>query len=212
MMGFDDAVLYINEIGGVDRMRPRLQAALCNGSLRLVDWGWPEAPPFHDQPPNHMSCLWRAKGRYRWLGLNDFDEFYITPPGRTVRDVLADYDPMGLTIGGVACCNRWFQGTGILAPFKCATACVGHRHRQKAIVRPEAVDYYYVHLVVVGQTEHFATENELFIGHFRQGDVWPVGIYEMPYVNLSGNCRYLEGYRSEIMRWMAFNQSQPASM
>jgi hypothetical protein len=54
----------------------------------LVDWAWPNKFPFHDQPVGQTSCLWRSKKQFKWLGINDLDEFFVPRENETLADVL----------------------------------------------------------------------------------------------------------------------------
>jgi hypothetical protein len=72
----------------------------------VIDWAWPFAYDWHDQPLTQASCLWRAKWRYKWIGMNDIDEIFVSMEGRTVADVLTRYEPVADKIGAIVCCNR----------------------------------------------------------------------------------------------------------
>jgi hypothetical protein len=191
--GFDNVVLYINEVNGAARMRSLLEGAVANNSLTIVDWGWPAAYPFHDQPLTQASCLWRAKGRYKWIGMNDLDEIFVPAEGKTVGGILAGYEAIANTIGGVACCNRWFAGGGIVNLYRCARECDRPPHRQKMIVRTDNVDYFCNHRIMLGLPEHKPQYMELVNGHFSavRGPAQMVP------------CNHVTLFTTEVERWKA---------
>jgi hypothetical protein len=165
--GFDQAILYVNEEDGMLRMEKSLSKAIDNGSLVLVDWGWPSAYRFHDQPVTQMSCLWRAKGRFKWLGINDLDEIFLPGNPEMVADVLNRYESMGDQIGSIACCNRWLSGGNRVSELReCARDCEKPPHRQKNVVRVDNVDYFCNHRIMLGLPEQRSNGSELVNGHW----------------------------------------------
>jgi hypothetical protein len=168
--GFDQAILYLNEKGGVDFMNPLLAKAIRNGSLVLVDWAWPNKFAFHDQPVGQTSCLWRSKKRFKWLGINDLDEIFLPRENETVADVLNRYEPEAHRFGSIACCNRWLKGgPRVLQLNQCASTCDEYPSRQKNIVRVENVDYFCVHKIMLGLPGRRSDLFELVNGHVLRG-------------------------------------------
>jgi hypothetical protein len=204
VQGFDEMVIYMNTLHGIDAMLPKLAMAVENRSLRFVDWTWPKSRWLHDQVPAQMSCVWRGKGRVRWMGLNDVDEFLAPGPGTTVGQVLAQHEILNDTIGSLACCNRWFLGKGILESFLCASECTPPPHRQKHIVRPDNVDYYRVHILDSGLPQHRSDPWELYLAHFKHTAKPPSGSGNLRVVELSRTlCGYLNEFRTPLNKWLA---------
>jgi hypothetical protein len=150
-------------------MSKMLDGAIRNGSLVLVDWSWPKKYPFHDQPLHQASCLYRAKKRFKWLGMNDLDEMFLPRGNETVADVLNRYEPEAHLFGSIACCNRWLGGGHRLLELdRCAAECLPYPDRQKNIVRVENVEYYSVHKIMLGLPERPSKLFELVNGHFSR--------------------------------------------
>jgi hypothetical protein len=192
LQGFDHASVYINEENGAAQMRGLLGNAIKNGSLTIVDWSWPFAWDFHDQPVTQVSCIHRAKGRSRWIGINDIDEIFVAERGMTVADVLKKYEPIADSIGSIACCNRWFSGSGTIAEItKCAAKCDEHPHRQKNVVRTDNVDYFCTHQINLGLPEQRSVEFELVNGHYGRIRGSPV----------MTDCDHVSRYKAEIDKW-----------
>jgi hypothetical protein len=192
--GFDHAMLYINQIDGAAKMEPLVAKAVENGSLIIIDWGWPWAYRFHDQPASQASCLWRSKGRFRWLGINDLDEIFLPGMNETVADVLNRYEPMGDRIGSIACCNRWLgRSDRVLGLRKCAFECIDPPGRQKNIVRVENVDYFCNHQIMLGLPEQQANGFELVNGHAAR------------FVSeaLLRPCGLVQRFKPQVEKWLA---------
>jgi hypothetical protein len=166
--GFDHAMLYVNQDQGASRMVGPLANAIANGSLIVVDWGWPRAYEFHDQPITQASCLWRSKGRFTWLGVNDLDEIFLPGDrGERVCDVLNRYESEANSFGSIACCNRWLAGSSRVPDLsECARDCDNPPHRQKNVVRVDNVDYFCNHHVMLGLPEKQSKGMELVNGHW----------------------------------------------
>jgi hypothetical protein len=165
--GFERAVIYVNQANGARSMSSQLSNAIRNGSLSLVDWAWPQAYPFHDQPLAQTSCIYRAKGRSKWTGVNDLDEIFLADRGKTVKQVLEKYEVNASTIGSIACCNRWIATTGRLSEInQCAEKCDDPPHRQKNLVRTDNVDYFCNHRIMLGLPELRSDGLELVNGHY----------------------------------------------
>jgi hypothetical protein len=168
--GFDRAVLYVNEPYGSYDMAPILSTAMNKGFLLLVDWAWPIAFAFHDQVATHTSCLWRAKGRFDWLGLNDLDEVFLPGKMEKVADILHRYEPDAGSFGAIACCNLWVDGRpGIENLNRCAKECLPWPKNQKCIVRVENVDYFCIHKIMLGLPERRLDASELVNAHRARG-------------------------------------------
>jgi hypothetical protein len=167
VQGFQHAYVYINEEHGARKMRTLLEKAINNGSVSIIDWAWPRAYDFHDQPVTQTSCIYRARGRSKWIGINDLDEIFLANGEQTVADVLNKYEPKANEIGSIACCNRWISGPGRLSEInKCAVNCDDPPHRQKNLVRPENIDYFCNHRIMQGMPEQRSDGLELVNGHY----------------------------------------------
>jgi hypothetical protein len=191
--GFDQAILYINEAGGAVKMAPALAKAIDNGSLALVDWAWPPAYSFHDQPITQASCLWRSKGRFQWLGINDLDEIFLPGRPETVADVLKRYEAVAEKIGSIACCNRWIGGSDRVAQLnQCARDCDNPPHRQKNVVRVDNVDYFCNHRIMLGLPEQRSDGFELVNGHWGQikGEASMEG------------CDLVANFKTDVEKWI----------
>jgi hypothetical protein len=163
-----------------------------NGSLLLVNWEWPRAFSFHDEPVAHISCLWRAKSQFRWLGVNDLDEFFLPGRAEKVADVLNRYEPVADQFGALAGCNRWVDGgTRIAELNQCAPECVQHPARQKCIVRVENVDYFCVHRIMLGLPEWRFNASEVMNAHKARGRCR----------QMKSSCFIMEPFKRALEQW-----------
>jgi hypothetical protein len=191
--GFDHAFLYINEVDGASQMIRLLEKAIASGSLTLVDWGWPAAYDFHDQPLAQASCLWRSKGRFTWLGMNDLDKSFLPRCTERVSDGLNRYESEAESFGSIACCNRWLSGNSRVYNFsKCARECVQPPRQQKNIVRVDNVDYFCNHHIMLGLPERQAKGLELVNGHLRM-KTWRVKME---------SCALVPNHKMSVEHWI----------
>jgi hypothetical protein len=172
IQGFDRAILYVNQPDGYEEMSQRFSDLIMNGSLSIVDWGWPNAWPYHDEPAQQMSCIYRARGRIKWLGLNDIDEFFVARNGTiTVRDYLIEHDFAAEDYAGLVACNRWTSGpdqtvSNIMDLNKWERKCDAYPGSQKAILNPINVDYYYIHYTLIGKPDYRPPLGEFVSAHY----------------------------------------------
>jgi hypothetical protein len=203
IQGFDRAVLYVNEGRDfeVDLMRKLLSKATLNGSLHIVDWSWPVIFPFHDQVAGQMSCMHRARGRVKWVGLNDVDEIFVASEGRqTVREFLIEHEWVTKEYGGIVACNRWSLGDVGVANLKWWEAACDYHRSMKVIVHPDNVDYFCVHAIFSGKPG-FRPYNGLSKGHYR----FHHGTRRVPKGFVDMNCT--KRFRDQFLNWTADMQS-----
>jgi hypothetical protein len=186
-------MLYMNQRNGAAQMVGVLQNAIANGSLIVVDWAWPKAYPFHDQPLTQASCLWQSKGRFTWLGINDLDEIFLPGGNERVCDVLNRYENESSSFGSIACCNQWLAGSPrVSGLFQCASECNKPPRRQKNIVRVDNVDYFCNHRIMLGLPERRLNGLEMVNGHW--GSI-------KDHVTMK-SCDRVKPFKSSVERWI----------
>jgi hypothetical protein len=101
------------------------------------------------------------------LGLNDVDEIFIAENGTlTVKEFIMKYESEVVDTGGIASCNRWTIGTGgVRGLNKWQNTCDLWPASQKVIVRPENVDYFCAHRIMLGRAEFRPPNGALVNGH-----------------------------------------------
>ena len=94
IIGIDKFIFYLNMMPGeMERAQHFLQKYLDKGLVDLVPY-WFEKRPFTMgiQHPSSTDCLLRARGKIKWIGLFDVDEFVTFPPSTkfvTIPQMLA---------------------------------------------------------------------------------------------------------------------------
>ncbi len=87
LVGFERFFLYDN--GSSDNHLEVLAPYIDAGIVTLH--AWRPSPPDHGQVFN--ECLKAHRNDARWIGFFDVDEFLFSPTGRSVSDVLREYEP-----------------------------------------------------------------------------------------------------------------------
>lgn len=163
--GFNHAFIYYNDIN-IDEMKNNLSTAIESGFLTLIDWNWPKTVSLQDQVPSTMSCLYRNKRRFNWIGYNDIDEAFFPKTG-TVFDALNEIQPIRNDISSLAAPNRYYLKSSRLlsSSMLCSEDIERFPIRQKVIVNPENAEYFSIHDVTLGKKE--IRSDKLVNAHFK---------------------------------------------
>ena len=171
VQGFTQAVLYVNN--DTEEIISALSKSPLAPMFTFVDWNYPVSLyPHYDQPAQQVSCIYRARSRFVWLGLNDVDEFFIpnTTGNATMNNVSIILKNHNDQAAGVRFCNKWYgvkQGPtaqlahgldnnyGFSSWWKCS------RSRGKVVVRPERVRDMLVHSITESSGPKFRTMREI---------------------------------------------------
>jgi len=160
-IGFEHFIVYVN--GPITRAAPELQRYAREGKLTIVPWYWGQRRPpngrksvFMDQLSAFHDCLWRLRGRTKWVAIMDVDE-YFQPMGAhaSVTSVLAKYEGAAstATLGGLQTPSINFgrckgdppraSGASILSSYLCRHPIPWplNTWKEKTIFRPEGVQY-----------------------------------------------------------------------
>jgi Glycosyltransferase family 92 len=106
--GVEHVLLYDNS--STDNSREVLRPWIEAGVVELIDWPvpWKSA----SQTRAFSDALKRLRGQTKWAAFIDVDEFLFSPTGRTVAEVLTDYE----------------DHAGVIVNWQCY-GCSGHRSR-----------------------------------------------------------------------------------
>jgi hypothetical protein len=85
LQGAERFYLYDNR--SRDDWREALEPELRSGLVEVTNW--PDVP---GQGTAYEDCLRRHRGDARWIAFIDSDEFLFSPTGRTLPDVLGEFD------------------------------------------------------------------------------------------------------------------------
>lgn len=163
--GFNHVFIYVND-NGIEKMRKELSNVINLGFVTLVDWNWPKFYNFQDQIPGQMSCLYRNKRRFSWIGMNDIDEIFL-PFNGTAIDVIKKYDSNRDSIGSFAAPNRFVSPQIFSNKYLCSIHLDNFPSYQKSIFNPDNVEYLSVHWITKGKMEIRSNGAELVNAHFR---------------------------------------------
>jgi len=86
LIGVERFFLYDNESsdGSSEVLAPDVE----RGEVVIHDW------PFHPgQIPAYDDCIRRHREDARWIALIDLDEFLFSPTGRSLREILPEFEP-----------------------------------------------------------------------------------------------------------------------
>jgi hypothetical protein len=184
LQGFQDILLYVDD--DMAAVQHQLSALVTADVVQLVQWQWPARykNTFQLQQAVHNGCLVRARGRARWVGLHDVDEYFqvLQPAGQTVAGFLqerADLEHFGTLVaksvwwGSLA--NSSTQASSpansslVMQQFQARSACCEGMLRQKMLANPRGMSYNSVHHITTGGQEHaFDGETEMRLNHFKQ--------------------------------------------
>lgn len=101
LQGVDRFFLYNNEStdGWYSELRPEIES----GVVEIIDWPGPAG-----QWSSYNDCITRHRKDTRWLAVIDIDEFLFSPTGRSLPQVLQDFE----TYPGVVVNLRFFGTNG----------------------------------------------------------------------------------------------------
>jgi hypothetical protein len=122
------------------------------GLLNIVLWQWPKSDPFHLQAASQFSCIYRAKRRVRWLGMNDLDEMFVSERNWTIEQEIRSLESTSDAIDGIFANHRYVQ-PGVGGDFSFPVlrkACSSEWPiRGKTIARTEYAYAMHVHWVTM---------------------------------------------------------------
>lgn len=178
IQGFDRPTVYLNN-GIPEEYLLNLSYSVNRRYINFIDWYWPFSKDFYEQQAQQLSCIYRNRGRYKWVALHDIDELIISP-NRTVAQYIRKYDNISNDISAVKFCNQYFFNTKILEiggfvgkdypniikDFTSSdTRC--NIKMGKSIVRPENVEYFSVHSVTQGKPMVIPSSKQIFGAHLK---------------------------------------------
>lgn len=188
-VGFEHAFIYAN--GPPALLETALAPLAKRGLATVVDWQWPQRYDgrFLFQQAQENSCLVRARGRARWVGLHDLDEFFQPMGGTSVADFVQRLCPVDTNCtAGVLQVQSWFFGahadaaqqarfttaaaasrSPTLATWRTRADSAFNGGRQKGLVQPAKLMYWSVHKASKGgPTIAIDPARGLRLAHFRQ--------------------------------------------
>lgn len=93
LVGFEHFYVYAEN--NVSLVQDYLQPLVHAGLVTVIDFTWPLSHKrgFWSQQAMQNSCLLRARGRARWVGLFDVDEFFqvLAPGNTTASNLVSDF-------------------------------------------------------------------------------------------------------------------------
>ncbi|CAK7328236.1 unnamed protein product [Dovyalis caffra] len=152
--------------------------ASSNFNISRHVWPW-----IKTQEAGFAHCALRARESCEWVGFIDVDEFFHSPSGLTLHDVISNQSGSGSNVGEIRTSCYSFGPSGLkLVPSQGVTVgytCrLGVPERHKSIVKPEALNSTLINVV-----HHFhlskgfryvnADRGVLVINHYKY-QVWEV--------------------------------------
>ena len=171
----DHVYLYDNYTTDAQGLQRIVQPYADRGQVTYIPWHyrWRNTVDKKQigQIPQQAHSL-NKFGRCKWIGFFDYDEF-LRIPGRTLKQFLADYDPVetdGLSFG-----LRWFLykgdetlddvGNPLLNFFNAKRDSLG-RKRQKLIVSPQDVRFLRIHWLEEGKEDVAVDDTDIYFHHY----------------------------------------------
>lgn len=169
--GFSNLTIYINEKFGIEHLNKYFKIYIEKGIVSFVNWIWP-GPKFIDghnpffQPASQMSCIYRSRSAYEWVGMHDLDEFFVNPSHKNVKIILTKF--LKHNYGSLRVCNQYFQLPNNSLISNVENICsICEFKNYKQIVKPKQTKYFCVHEVSLGGPIFSIDPHELIMAHLK---------------------------------------------
>jgi hypothetical protein len=205
LQGFQDILVYVDD--DMAAVQEQLAALVAAGIMQLVHWQWPARyrNKLQFQQAVQNGCLMRARGRARWVGLHDVDEYFQVLPsaGQTVAGFLqerADLEHFGTLVAN----SMWWgspansstqaspaaNGSLVMQRYQARSACCEGTMRQKMLANPRGMSYNSVHHITTGGQEHaFNGETEMRLNHFKLPHTRAYEIHDPSFASMAAGVR-----------------------
>lgn len=189
--------LYIYADGNVSTVQKHLQPLVTAGLVTVIDYEWPLSGRrlWWAQQAVQNSCLIRARGRARWVGLHDVDEYYqaMGPGNKTVAQFLHEHSKEE-NIAAFSVRNHFFGssnstsqqqqsdavGRGLaLGRFQHRAEAAMERGRHKLLANPHSISYARVHTVTAGgRVVWLNASTEMRLVHYKLPHEWKYHVHD----------------------------------
>lgn len=215
LQGFQHMYIYVND--DVAAVRQHLQPLEDAGLITLVDWEWPQRyyGKLQFQQAEQNGCLVHSRGRARWVGLHDVDEFFqvMVPGNQTVAEFLYAHSELE-HFGTLVAKSVWWGRSAnaseqsawtntsqelVLKQYQMRSNCCEGKMRQKMLANPRGASYNSVHHITTGGQEHaFDGETQLRLNHFKMPDT--NSMFILPDTNYSVHDPSLSQHGTEVLQ------------
>lgn len=168
--GWEHFYIYVNEdpAAALTLLGPFIKA----GVVDVIDFQWPPSADFSQQQAAENSCIRRYRGLSRWVSMTDVDEFFQPMRPVTVAVYLHGLASSTIERLGAARVSSYRFSSGedngtalstaasgpsyCLTPVLCLSefvfreATIDRKH-VKALVQPEHLTYFSVHVITLGR-------------------------------------------------------------
>lgn len=216
LQGFQHFYIYVNdEPDKIAAVRDLLAPVTQDGIVTVVDWNWPahHMHNFQYQQAEQNGCLMRHRGRARWVGLHDVDEYFQPMVNDTVAGWLAKHGDLEHN-GAIQVKSIWF---GSHANFSIQDPLDSRGHGlvsgqyvyrsneirgEKLLGRPDGMQYFSVHHITTGGQQHNPDPwKELRLVHYKLPK-------EHKYTTLDDSMHVYTNSVWDKLRWYGFTEQQ----
>ena len=159
-LGVTKTVLYANE--NPTKLREMANTTAYPDRIEVADFGYDQGGIFQsmDQQSIQTSCIYRNRRRFRWVFLNDVDEYFFPAQADSFEQFLGQLPPDYRNAPGLLMCNKWHRTTDgpdgaryrvTRDPRLVNISSNMCTSRGKYFVQPERIQYFSVHHITSGQ-------------------------------------------------------------